>query len=166
MWLQQKQHDLSFFSTDACLKGAGGIYQGQYFHVEFPKEVFMLDENVHIAHLELLAIIVGVRLWADLVHGKRFTIACDNEAVVTIINSGRSRNCLLQQMLRELAFCLANLDTEIHATYISSGANLMSDLLSRWSLHDKYQDQFNQLKQQNWEERIVSDQMFKLSSNW
>ena len=106
---------MSFFATDACLRGTGGICQGHYFHFRFPEFVFGWARKVHIAHLELLAIIVGVKVWRHVIRGNRFVVGCDNQAVVTIINTGRSKNKLLQKMLCELCYQLAMVEAEIFA---------------------------------------------------
>ena len=66
-------------------------------------------ENVHIAHLKMLAVLVAIRIWKQKIRGVKFAMCCDNEAMVTVINSGRSRNQLLQTLLREIVY-----------TYISS----------------------------------------------
>ena len=96
---RRKQTKLNFFATDACLKGAGRKCGRFYFHTEFPQYVFQWDRYVHIAHLEMLAIIIGIKVWGGILAGKRFVIACDNQVVVTIINQSRSRNSLLQKLM-------------------------------------------------------------------
>ena len=50
------------FTTDACLEGCGGWFQGRIFHSEFPRSV--LQQALHINALELLTILVALRLWA------------------------------------------------------------------------------------------------------
>ena len=49
-----------YLSTDACSTGAGGFFNGQYFHTPFPSSVlhrFGHDINT----LELLAIMVALK---------------------------------------------------------------------------------------------------------
>ena len=93
MWMEQKLVVNEVFATDSCLTGAGGLCSGKYFHVQFPEYIFTWDEKVHIAHLELLAIIIGLKIWKKHLKGMRIVVGCDNHAVVTIINTGISRNC-------------------------------------------------------------------------
>ena len=47
--------------TDACLTGAGGHFQDQCFHTEFPEHI-MQDDDFNTNVKELLAIIVALRL--------------------------------------------------------------------------------------------------------
>ena len=165
MWMCEKNMVDEWFATDACLKGAGGFCQGNYYHITFPKKIFDWGD-VNIAHLELLAIIIGVRLWKNLVKGMKFVVGCDNEAVVTIINMGRSRNELLQTLLRELMYNLAQLDSQIHAKFIRGEDNRLPDILSRWTLDKKYQLQFQKLKQESWKEWQVQETLMDINTKW
>ena len=159
MWMTQHQVVNEFLSTDACLVGIGGLCGNKFFHCDIPKFVLEMD-NVNIAHFEMWAIIVALKLWKSEINGHRFVIGCDNQAVVAIINTGRSRDCLLQTLLRELTFVTATNQWEIVARYISTSNNLIPDLLSRWSLHVKYQHQFAQLRQWNWMEEQVDKELY------
>ena len=82
-------------TTDSCLKGGAAFCHDQYFHVEYPAWVFGWLENVHIAHLEMLAVLVAISIWKQKIRSVKFAMGCDSEAGVTVINSGRSRNQLL-----------------------------------------------------------------------
>ena len=68
-------HSAFFLSTDACASGAGGFYQGQYFHTPFPA-----------------------------LRGQRFIINCDIKNSVLALHSGLSRTCGMQLCLREIWF--------------------------------------------------------------
>ena len=82
--------DPLFLSTDACLTGAGGFFEGFFFHTPFPD--FVLSSFGHdINTLELLAIMAALKLWGDRLRGKRFLLHCDNANSVLALNSGRSR---------------------------------------------------------------------------
>ena len=50
----------AIFTMDACQEGCGGLFQGRYFHAQFPKSV--LQQAWHINALELLTILVALRL--------------------------------------------------------------------------------------------------------
>ena len=83
--------------------GAGGYFQGQYFHTPFPKH--LLEEYGHdINILELLAVMVALKLWAPALRGQRFILNCDNKNCVLSLNSGRSRTHAMQLCLREICF--------------------------------------------------------------
>ena len=61
LWLLDSFSVDEEFAVDACLTGAGGCCKQQYFRTRFPKE--LLTSQVKITHLELWAIIIGVKLW-------------------------------------------------------------------------------------------------------
>ena len=145
MWLKQRTQLGEMMTTDSCMVGAGGFCQGEYFHVKYPESVFKLATKVHIVHLEMLAVLVALRVWKDKVAGTSFVLGSDNEVVVTIINTGRSRDQLLQQMLREVTFTLVTVDAQLYMVHLRSEINEISDVLSRWYLNDKYPRRFRQL---------------------
>ena len=88
---------MTFFSSDACLQACGGFWQGIFFHVTFPKSI--LQRKYHITILEMLSVIICLRLWKLYFRGKRIQVFCDNIAVCTVINSGKSRCEILQNCL-------------------------------------------------------------------
>lgn len=70
------------------------------FHSNFPS--FITDDHLHINCLELLVVIVAVKNWGKKLKG----IFCDNEASVTVINSGSTKDSFIQNCLSELNFVL------------------------------------------------------------
>ena len=126
-------------ATDACLTGYGGTYGNQYFRGRFPANL----KNKNIALLEILAVMVGLKLWAPLLHGQYFWIHVDNEAVASVINSGACRDTSLQDVLREIALIAARHQFVLKAKHISGVSNRVPDWLSRW--HEKgVRQQFRQ----------------------
>ena len=57
------------------------------------------SENVKgsIVHIEMLNILVALRLWGKLWHKNRIVIYCDNQAAVSVLNTGKSVDKLLVQ---------------------------------------------------------------------
>ena len=91
MWLEQLMEPDSMFATDACLTGIGGKCSDSFYHTQIPQ--WILDIPViQIAHLELIAVMIGLKLWAPRLKGVRFQILCDKQATVTILNIGGSRD--------------------------------------------------------------------------
>ena len=129
------------FATDACLSGCGGLTSHQFFHIEFPREVKATFPSIH--HLEVLAILLAARLWGSQWRGLRLLVYCDNAAVVSSLNSGRVQDSILAACLRELWFLAASHEFELRAVHLSSSANRLADLLSRWHLNPKFQDEFH-----------------------
>ena len=100
MWLIDEETIDQEMATDSCLIGAGGVHGQEYYRVQF--RAHLQERGYQIAHWELLAIILDVRLWGEQLMGKFIRMYTDNEAVSIIINTGRSRDLKLQKQLREL----------------------------------------------------------------
>lgn len=152
-------------STDACLSGCGGWFGGRFFHAVFPDDI--LENNWHINALELLAIMVGLKLWGKLLFGKRIRVYCDNKASVDVLNAGRSRDAILQDLLREICFLAATYSFEIRAVHLAGNLNRMPDALSRWHLDLKHKIEFSSLTYNVYlQESVVIDQLFYMSHHW
>lgn len=128
------------FSTDSCLHGGGATCLDQCFFVTLPTNI--VQEAEHITALELFVLVLAVRVWAPTLARRRFLISCDNEAAVTVINSGVTRDCFMQRCLRQLWFTASLHDFEIRASFIPGDHNTLADALSRWQLNSKSQRDF------------------------
>ena len=82
-------------ATDACLVGYGGICGNQYFRGRFPQHL----RNQNIARLEIFAVMVALKAWAGQLEGKYFWVHVDNEAVAIVLNTGASRDVVMQDVL-------------------------------------------------------------------
>ena len=130
-----------YLSTDACSTGAGGFFNGQYFHTPFPSSVlhrFGHDINT----LELLAIMVALKIWAPLLQGQRLVLQSNNENSVLALNSGRSRAPGMQRCLHKIWFLTPAWDFEIVSTHIPGVKNSIADHLSRWHLSPMHRQRF------------------------
>ena len=83
------------FSSDSCLSSCGGFWQGNFFHVYFPNSVF--DKRYSINILDRLSVIICMTLWSSSFHEKRIKVYCDNNAVCSVVNSGKSSCLILQE---------------------------------------------------------------------
>lgn len=155
----------AIFSSDSCLSGCGGFWNGHYFHTEFPS--FILQQNFSISVLEILAIIMCLKLWGHQFKGKRIVVCCDNISVCQVLNSGRARCDALQDALREICFLAACNEFEIKARHIISEENRLSDFLSRWHLNAEYESRFlNLTKSTSLHECHVEDKFFQFINDW
>ena len=154
------REDTLSFSTDACLTGCGGLAFGEYFHAKFPD--FILSQDLPIPALELLAITVAIKIWAQKLQGLRLVVHCDNDASVQAINHKRSHNIFMQHCLHELWLYLSFYNISLHSKHIPGATNTLADHLSRWHLHPKYQENFYKLTQDmNLVDNPVPDSIFK-----
>ena len=151
-------------SSDASLQGCGGFWQGNYFHTSFPKE---FNNRHHITTLEMFAVIICLKLWGRNFRGKRIQMFCDNQSVCQVVNSGRSKDEILQDCLREIAFLAAIHEFQIRMVHLDSMSNRISDCLSRWDLDYSYRDNFFAATQ-NYDlvECHVPDSFFDFVHSW
>ena len=85
---------------------------------------------MHITVKELLPIIMAVAIWGKVWRGKTVRCVCDNAAVVTILNSGKSRNDLVMHLMRCLFFFLARFNVFLFAVHLLGRENIAADALS------------------------------------
>jgi len=65
-----------------------------------------------------------------------------NQAAVTVINSGSSKDHFIQRCLRQLWFSASVFDFELQARHIPGEHNVLADALSRWDSDPSPQDTF------------------------
>ena len=82
---------------------------------------------------------------------------CDNNTLVTVINTGKSRNSFLQNCLRELCFIAAIHEFEVCAVNLAGSENRIADFLSRWHLSNEFKDKFYTSVDCNLYEYIAED---------
>ncbi|XP_052778852.1 uncharacterized protein LOC128216331 [Mya arenaria] len=153
------------FSSDACLSGCGAINQcGEFFHKTFPKCV--LEACSNIAQFECISVVVALKLWSVKWQGLKISIFCDNQAVCSVLNSGRTKDPILQKCLREVAYLACSREFELRAVHLSSASNRLADLLSRWHLDRSYAELFaHEALLNGYTEINVDDSMFILEND-
>jgi hypothetical protein len=155
-------------ASDACLVGCGATCGREFFHKVFPEAI--VAEMLHINALELLALVVAISIWGSRLTGKKLTVLCDNSATVWVINTGKTRDRVMQVLLRELCFICATNGLEIFAKHIPGVQNRVPDLLSRWSLSGEFRTDFIEKELCNFNNSVrVDDSLFdvkNLDSHW
>ena len=157
LWMQQIKTPNEVVASDACLTGLGAVSGNEYLKLTFPEEV----QGQNIAYLELLAVIVTVKTWIDRFASKSVVFECDNEAVVTVISTGRERDNRLLQYLRELTFVAAGV-FEFRVVHIFGKSNILPDLLSRWEEGDRIREKFFKLIEGKVLRKFILHRMFGL----
>lgn len=153
------------FSSDSCLEGCGGFWQGMFFHSSFPENFKYSKYNINI--LEIFSIIICLKLWGKFFCQKRIQVYCDNFSVVTVINSGKSKCEILQMCLREIAYIAATNQFEIRAIHLGTNENRIADHLSRWNLSEGHRQQFYKLTgEYQLTECVVSKNLFEFIHTW
>ena len=74
----------------------------------------------------------AIRVWQDQWRDKKVGIACDNWAVVQVLNIGRTRDLTLAAIARNIQYQAAVSNIHLQVTHIPGKKNIIADLLSRW----------------------------------
>ena len=82
--------------------GFGGIFRNQWFQGKWLPHQTLDTKNISIDWQELYAIVVACYIWASVWAQKRIIFYCDDQAVVSIINSKRSKSCRIMDLVRAL----------------------------------------------------------------
>jgi hypothetical protein len=165
MSINEWSNPADHFSCDASLEGLGAINSDQYFHAVFPS--FIQDLHLHINSLELLTIVVSLKMWGKDFMGKKIVVYCDNEASVTVLNTGFSRDMLMQSCLSEICYLAAVHGFEVRSRHIVGVENRAADYLSRW--HSNYKNTVNFkscIEGGNYREVEVLEEFFMFSHDW
>ena len=87
--------------------------------------------SVHITCKELLPIVLACAVWGRAVQGNTVKCCTDNAAVVSIVNTGRSKDELAMHLMRCLAFFTAHFQLVVWAEHLPGVENSAADALSR-----------------------------------
>ena len=89
--------------------------------------------DLQTVHLEMLNILAALRVWhKSRVNGK-VAIACDNLAVVQVLNSRKTRDLTLAAIARNTQFQIATMNVNLKVSHIPGKVNVIADPLSRWN---------------------------------
>ena len=91
-----------------------------------------------IVHLEMLNILVALCMWGRKWLKRRIGVHCDNQVVVMVINSGKTRNPILAAITKNIAMLTATLYINLKTVHIPGKLNVVTDALSRLSTHPQY----------------------------
>ena len=165
MWMNQELKEDFLIASDACLTGMGAKCGKEYIHTTFPRK-YRNTDIYKIHHLEMIAIIVSVRVWASKLKGFRFVMGCDNLPVVHVVNAGFTKDVVLQNMMRELIYTAATQQFEIVLKYIPSRENKIPDILSRIHLGRPYIWQFEKYIPETWTRMEIKPEHFSQNLFW
>ena len=85
-------HTLELYTHAASTVGFGGFFRGKWFQGRRPPHLqISKEQGISIEWQELFPIVVACAIWYPHFSGKRLQFWCDNESVVTIINSGHCK---------------------------------------------------------------------------
>ena len=93
----------------------------------------------------MLNILVAIRTWASQWQGKAVRIFCDHAAMVSVLNSGKTRDLTLAAIARNIFMETAQGDISLKTVHIMGRVDEIADSLSRWNMGTQYQQKFHHL---------------------
>ena len=97
----------------------------------------------------MLNILVAIRVWHKKWISKHILIHCDNLAVVTILNTGKTKDTHLATLTQNIWLECAKNDIQIIVTHIMGKSNIIADLLSRCSNSENDKEKLEKLLPQH-----------------
>ena len=97
-----------------------------------------------IAHLEMLNILVVLRSWASQWATKTILVHIDNEAVVTILQTGKTKDATLAAICHNISMEIAKADIRLKTVHIPGKLNVIADSLSRFHISNVHRDKVHQ----------------------
>ena len=155
--------EICFYSDASASKllSYGCIYNTMWIQ-GFWDPGFIERNKPSIEYLELFALTAGIFTWQTYLADCRFTIFCDNTAVVAMINNMVSscKSCMV--LLRLLVLNGLKYNRRLRAKYVSTKNNFLADSLSRGQM-----DRFHKLGPQidRYPHHIHSD-IWPMSKLW
>ena len=134
--------------TDACLDGLAATCNNDFYQArvlpcddEF-LHCFAATDNTYIVYvpiehaaninvLELIAILISLFRWSNLMKNCRVISYCDNLQVCYNLSKDKTKNSLSNECLRHLFWLCARNNIYISPVYIPSRCNVHADYLSR-----------------------------------
>lgn len=116
--------------TDACISGAGGLWEGDWFHCCWEIDLSSAS-HCHINKKEIFAVVIAAHRWAPYWANHTVSFFADNTATVASINKCSSRNSTLLKCLRSLFWLSAVYNFRFVAHHVPGIDNIEADFLSR-----------------------------------
>ena len=135
----ESSSQLKLFTDASGRLGFGGIFGASWFQGRWSPSQLLDSNGISIAWQELYAIVVACSIWGNLWSQKRITFFCDNEAVVRVVNSRRSKCPKIMELVRVLTLTTMQHNFYFFAKHIPGVRNEIADSLSRFQV-ERFRD--------------------------
>ena len=113
---------------DACLTGFGGRCGQFVYHLPITRGF----RNWTTVHLEMVNMLLAMRLFANIWAAKKIQINWDNQAVVTVLMTGKTHDAFLAACTSNIWYVTAIHDMGVQYKHVNGVNNQVADILSRW----------------------------------
>ena len=127
---------MQLFTDASGTIGWGAYWCGKWLQGRWSKLQLCMD----IAWKELFAIVMAIHTWGSLWQRQKILFHCDNQAVISIWESGTTRAKEIMALVRLLYYSAAKYNINVCITHITGTENVIADCLSRFQ-----QDKFKKL---------------------
>ena len=122
--------------VDASLQGFGAAWGTEAYSEQVPQTI---KQDKGIVHFEMYNAWLAINVWGKRWKNSMVRIFCDNEAVVRILNSYKTKDPFLATFLRNIMLLLARFNIHLVCTHIKGVENDRADALSRLSQDNKHE---------------------------
>ena len=112
--------------------GCGAWWCPQWLQLKWSPA--MKFAELPITQKEVLPVVLACAVWGRRWSGSAVLVHCDNQAAVTVLNSGYSREPIIMHLLRCLFFIKAYYQLSLKVIHIPGKRNVVADAISRDSL--------------------------------
>ena len=113
---------------DACPSGLGAIFDTQVYALSLPQSW----QEVNIVYTEMINILVALKVWHIQWAGLKVRIQCDNQAVVSVLTTGKTCDKMMAKYARNVFLWPSAFNIDIQVVHVPGKMNPVADLLSRW----------------------------------
>ncbi|KAK7484746.1 hypothetical protein BaRGS_00024031 [Batillaria attramentaria] len=106
---------------------------GDWLYTVFKKDAPAFD-RLHINYKEVCAAVEGIRRWGHVFQDSVVIVHTDNSVAKAVINKGRSRNRLINRLLRKMFWLSVKFNFSVRAIHVPGQVNIIPDTISR--LHE------------------------------
>ena len=136
---------------DASLTGMGAVWNSKVYACPI---IHTVKEHLTIVYYEMLNVLIAVRVWAPDLYRSKVIVHCDNNAVVQVITTGKTKDQFLATCIRSIWLLMAQNHIHLKVTHIEGICNSKADFLSRL-----YSDKSGDSHLQSW---ALSCEWFKV----
>lgn len=123
--------------------GCGAVWGSRWLQCQWQGALW----EKAIAIQELLPVLLACMIWRPLWVGSLVVIHCDNQTVVSVVNSGYSKDKDLIDFMRCLFFVWVYWGFELHQEHIPGEENVTADTISCGNIHLFFQVSSDTLSQ-------------------
>ena len=131
----EDSNTMALYTDASGTEGFGGIYGKEWFQGRWQPHQMLTAPGISIDWQELYAILVACSIWGASWSQKRISFWCDNQPVVHMLNTKRSKEPKIMVLIRELTLLTMQHNFYFKVKHIEGVHNTKADPLSRFQMN-------------------------------